>query len=319
MTEIIQRPAVGFGEGAIEFVGLHDGVEAGHEVGLPFKVRVEGTEYAVFAGSDLKVAEPHRRSNLGMLLPEAMREAAPDGIAVAGAVSRMAQPVYEFLGFSDFQMPRYALPLHGRTHFGVWAGLAVVAYRMMLRAMVAVKTRGFSFAPVDSDDRDAIRAAAKLIATDAHPCCEVHDEAWLWRHLHEGFSGDPLTMTVIRKQDELVGVCLTKVRRKEKVRNLRDVRLGSVVEWQVGDEFKDLTGWFLVREALSLVGVADLVEISTGNEAIQRLLNQLHWRLAGACDFMIGVAEKSPLAGNKLIEKSENWRLRPAMGDNGLC
>ena len=319
MTEIIQRPAVGFGEGAIEFVGLHDGVEAGHEVGLPFKVRVEGTEYAVFAGSDLKVAEAHRQSNLGMLLPEAMREASADGIAVAGAVSRMAQPVYEFLGFSNFQMPRYAVPLQGCRHFGVLGGCAIAIYWMFLQAMTRVKTRGLAFESVDPDDRDMIRAVADLIAADAHPCCEVHDEAWLWSHLHEGFSGDPLTMTVIRKDGQLVGTCLTKVRRKDKIRNLRDVRLGSVVEWQVKDEFKCLTGWLLVRTASSLAGVADLVEIPTVDAAIQGLLKKLHWRQTGACNFMIGVSEKSPLAGNMLIEKAENWRLRPAMGDNGVC
>ena len=34
--------------------------------------------------------------------------------------------------------------------------------------------------------------------------------------------------------------------------------------------------------------------------------------------YMVGVAEASPLAGDVEMMKAENWRLRPAMADNGL-
>ena len=60
---------------------------------LPLEIRVNGKTYPVFAGANLWVDPAHRKSNLGMLLPEAMRDASPSGVAVAGAVSRMAQPV----------------------------------------------------------------------------------------------------------------------------------------------------------------------------------------------------------------------------------
>lgn len=320
MTEIVQRPASGFGEGAVEFVGLHDGVEAGRVVGLPFKVRVEETEYAVFAGSDLKVAEAHRRSNLGMLLPEAMREASPDGIAVAAAVSRMAQPVYEFLGFSNFTMTRYAMPLHGRRHFGRLVGAAVAVYRRLVMALVSLRVARYEFATADADDAGTVREVARLIAADPHVCAEVHDEGWLRRHLSESFTGEsPLQLTVVKKSGRAVGFALVKLRRKGAVRNLKDVRLGSVVEWQFADEAKPLAGWLLARVALAQAEVADLVEVATADASVLATLRRLGWRRAGACNFMIGVSEDSPLAKSDTIRQAGNWRLRPAMADNGLC
>lgn len=319
-TQVIQRPANGFGEGAIEIVGLHDGVEAGRVVGLPFCVQVEGREYRVLAGSDLRVDAAHRRSNLGLLLPEALREASPDGIAVAAAVSRMAQPVYEFLGFANFTMMRYAMPLHGRRHFGRLVGAAVAVYRRLLEALVSLRVIRYEFAAAGVDDERTLREVARLIAADPHVCAEVHDEAWLRRHLSESFTGEsPLQLTVVKKAGRIVGFALVKLRRKGAVRNLKDVRLGSVVEWQFADEAKPLAGWLLARVALAQADVADLVEAATADESVLATLRRFGWRRAGECNFMIGVSERSPLAKNEAIRQAANWRLRPAMADNGLC
>lgn len=254
-----------------------------------------------------------------MLLPEAMRAAAPDKIAVAGGVSRMAQPVYEFLGFVNFQMPRYAMPLHGRRHFGLLTGAAIALYVRFVRSVVETKLRGLTFERIERDDSEGVRQAAELIAADESACAEVHDEAWIGRHLREAFAeGRPLELRAIRKGLRLVGVTMTKLRRKERVRNLRDVRLGSVVEWQFADEMHGLEGWALVKTALDLWKEADIVELATTDENVLQLLRRLGWRRAGESNFMIGVGDDSPLAGNVTVTRAENWRLRPAMGDNGL-
>ena len=77
-------------------------------------------------------------------------------------------------------------------------------------------------------------------------------------------------------------------------------------------------GWLLVRAALGLRDRADLVEIATDDVKIGRLLRRLGWRPVDYENFMIGMVESSPLAGDMELRKPENWRLRPAMGDNGL-
>ena len=319
MTEIRQREVEGFGAGAIELVGLHDGVEAGREIMLPLEIRVNGKTYPVFAGANLWVDPAHRKSNLGMLLPEAMRDASPSGVAVAGAVSRMAQPLYEFLGFAKFKMPRRAIPLRGRRHFGRLVGGAVAIYRTVLGWMAAWKTRGLAFEAVNPEDNATIREVAGLIAADRHAYCEVHDAMWLKRHLHEAFAGaNPLEMTVVRKSGAIVGFVMTKVRRRETLRNLHDVWHGMVVEWQVANPFSRLTGWMLVRVALSLRAQVDLVEIATDDALVQKLLGRLGWRSVDYETYMIGVKEDSPLAGDAGLKVAENWRLRPAMADNGL-
>ena len=319
MTEILQRTVEGFGAGAIELVGLHDGVEAGREVMIPLAIRARGETYPVVAGANLFVDPAHRKSNLGMLLPEAMRNASPSGVAVAGAVSRLAQPVYEFLGFAKFKMPRYAVPLHGRRHFGILVGMAVAVYRVLLDAVVSFRVRGLEMVLVDPDDETTVRAVADLISADRHPYCEVHDEGWLRRHMRESFTGErPLEMVAFRKGGRLVGFAMTKVRRRETLRNLKDVRHGMVVEWQFADELQGLAGWLLAKAALGLVDRADLVEIASDDAAVHLLLKRLGWRPVDYENVMIGTAETSPLSGDVEMRKSENWRLRPAMGDNGL-
>ena len=319
MTEIRQRSVEGFGPGAVELVGLHDGVEAGREVMLPLAIRAKGRTYPVVAGANLFVDPAHRKSNLGLLLPEAMRSASPSGVAVAAAVSRLAQPVYEFLGFAKFKMPRHAVPLHGRRHFGIWVGMAVAVYRSLLAAVTAFKTHGLTFASVDSADEETIRAVAELIAADRHPYCEVHDAQWLRRQMSESFTGEhPLEMMAVRKDGRLVGFGMTKVRRRETLRNLKDVRHGMVVEWQFVEEVQALSGWLLVKAALGLRDRADLVEIATDDERVGTLLRRLGWRSVDYENFMIGTTESSPLAGDSEMRKPENWRLRPAMGDNGV-
>lgn len=319
MTEIRQRAIEGFGPGAVELVGLHDGVEAGREVMLPLAIRAQGRTYPVVAGANLFVDPAHRKSNLGMLLPEAMRAASPSGVAVAGAVSRLAQPIYEFLGFAKFKMPRHAVPLHGRRHFGILVGMAVAVYRSLLAAVTAFKTRRLTFASVDSADEATLRAVAELIAADEHPYCEVHDADWLRRQMSVSFTGEhPLEMVVVRKDGRLVGFGMTKVRRRETLRNLKDVRHGMVVEWQFAEEVQALSGWLLVKAALGLRDRADLVEIATDDERVGALLRRLGWRPVDYENFMIGTTESSPLAGDMEMRKPENWRLRPAMGDNGL-
>ena len=319
MTEIRQRAVAGFGAGAIELVGLHDGVEAGREVVLPIAIRAQGRTYPAVAGANLWVDPAHRKSNLGMLLPEEMRTSSPSGVAVAGAVSRLAQPVYEFLGFAKFKMPRRAIPLHGRRHFGALVGMAVAAYRKLLDAVASFRIRGLELEPVAPADGATIREVAELIAADGHPYCEVHDADWLRRHMCESFTGEhPLEMTAVRKHGRLVGFAMTKVRRRETLRNLKDVRHGMVVEWQFAKEVQEVAGWLLVKVALGLQDRADLVEIATDDQQVGTLLGRLGWRPVDYENFMIGTTETSPLAGDEEMRKPENWRLRPAMGDNGL-
>ena len=318
-VEIVQRKAEGFGAGAVELVGMHDGVEAGREVMIPLEIRARGETYPVVAGANLFVDPAHRKSNLGMLLPEAMRNASPSGVAVAGAVSRLAQPVYEFLGFVKFKMPRFAIPLRGRRHFGILVGMAVAVYRILLGAVVSFKTRGLQVKPVHPDDETTIRAVAELISADRHPYCEVHDEAWLRPHMRESFTGErPLAMVAVRKNGRLVGFAMTKVRRRETLRNLKDVRHGMVVEWQFADELQRMSGWLLVKAALGLSDRADLVEIAADDAGVHSLLKRLGWRPVDYENVMIGTTETSPLSGDVEMRKPESWRLRPAMGDNGL-
>lgn len=319
MTEIVQRSVAEFGPGAVELVGLHNGVEAGREVMLPLAIRAKGRTYPVVAGANLFVDPAHRKSNLGMLLPEAMREASPSGVAVAGAVSRQAQPVYEFLGFAKFKMPRRAIPLHGRRHFGILIGVAIAAYRMLLSAVTAFKTRDLALTPVDPADAATVHAVAELIAADRHPYCEVHDERWIRRQMSESFTGEhPLEMVSVRKDGRIVGFVMTKVRRRATLRNLKDVRHGMVVEWQFAEACEALSGWLLVKAALGLRDRADIVEVATDDGKVGGLLRRLGWRPVDYENFMIGTTERSPLAGDGEMRKAENWRLRPAMGDNGL-
>lgn len=317
-----------------EIIGMCDGQEAGGEYVFPLRIKAGWRKYFVLAGSTLHVDPQFRKSGLGMDLPELRWQKSPHGIALGAGLSQMALPVHQLLDYNVFLLPRYLMLWKSRAvvemklpgTVGKLVALpidaAIFVYAVMLRIAASIKLRGYRVREVAPSDDTALSAVAKLIESDIHSYCEVHDQQWLKWHLTESFSDDgPANLSVIERGDEIVGFYLTKRRFHAQAshRGFKNVWLGSIIEWQAASGYEHKLPWFLLNAALSLhKAKMDAVELPTDDVRLQKFFRHLGWRQVGEGNFVIKAGTGSPLENDANIKVQANWRLRPAMGDNGL-
>ena len=317
-----------------QLVGVYKDEIAGGEVIFPLAVADRTKEYPCLSGAALWVDEAKRKSNLGMLLPEEMCNCSPCKIAVAGGTSQKALPVYQFLGYECFLMPRYVMLWKSRslieTRMCSWLARlcsrvvdgCIAVYAALLGVVSSIKLKGIEIKEISSDDAEMLGRVADLIGSDSARFSEVHDERWLRWHLTESFSKNgPLKLFVASKSDEVIGFYMVKSRFHEQAshRGFKNVWIGSVVEWQtkVGHECK--LRWLMIHAAIELRAKGmDAVEIPTTDSSLHNFFRQIGWRRVGESNFVIKAGSGSPLYGNVEITNIDNWRLRPAMGDAGL-
>lgn len=314
-------------------LGRFGGQVAGWETLFPVALRWQGREVAALSGSGLWVDAALRRSGLGMELPELRYQAASSGIALGAGLSTMALPVHQLLGYDVFTLPRYVFlarsravvetkiaGLAGRLVAGaadaVLGGLALIA-----RAVNAWRLRGTVLREVRADDAATLAIVAAMAAADDHQFAEVHDARWFKWMMTESVTSDaPARLWVLLRGNEIVGFALVKRRFHETAshRGFKNVWIGSVVEWGVGRGAEALERALVLRMALTLRKTCDAIEVATDDARLGRCLR--HWgaRVVGEGNFVIKGAADSLWAKTPESHQQGNWRLRPAMGDNGL-
>lgn len=317
-----------------KIVGMSDGREIGGEYVFPLFIKCGNARWKVLSGSTLYVDPQYRRSGLGMDLPELRWQKAPNGVALGAGLSQMAVPVHELLDYNVFPLPRLLMLWRSRPVvemkltgiagriLSALVDIAVAGYATVLRGMVGLKMRGYRVRSVGPDDASALADVARLIAEDPHPYGEVHDEKWLKWHLSESFSEDgPAELHMIARDGKTVGFYMTKRRFHAQAshRGFRNVWLGSIIEWQAAKGYDSNLSWFLLNAALGLRKArVDAVELPTDDPRLLRFFRRLGWLRLGAGNFVIKAGTGSPLENDSSLGVQANWRLRPAMGDNGL-
>ena len=322
------------GASIAKIAGYINGEEAGYEFVFPLRLRVPGGECDVLAGSSLFVNQAFRRSGLGMDLPELRWQKSPSKIALGASLSQMALPVHQLLDYNVFLLPRNIMLWRSRSLVemklkGTVAKIVsfvvdccIWGYSLLLKSLAMLALGGVNVEEVGIFNELILGDVARLIASDDAPYAEIHDVRWLKWHMTESFSENgPLRLSVARKKGEIVGFYMTKTRFHEQAshRGFKNVWLGSVVEWQMHKGYEKKLGWLLIHAALELKKYGmDAVEIPSADKSLNRFLRRIGWRHVGDSNFVIKAGEGSPLSGSEEMAKTENWRLRPAMGDAGL-
>ena len=269
-----------------------------------------------------------------MDLPELRWQYSPSKTALGAGLSQMALPVHQLLDYITFLLPRYIMVWKSRSVIetklrGILgrfvsrlADCCLALYAVVLRMVARLKLMGISVLEVTVDDVSELQEVVNLIERDKASFAEVHDVRWLKWHLAESFSNRGSTKLHVAKLKGIaIGFYMTKSRFHEQAshRGFRDVWLGSIIEWQMLPEYGEKLKWLLVDAALRLKSDGmDAVEIAIANLSLHRFFKRVGWRQVGDSNFVIKAGEKSPLNGNAELAKIENWRIRPAMGDNGL-
>lgn len=319
-----------------QWVGYADEKVAGFNYSFPIKVWADGHSYCSTTGSSLNVADWARKSGLGLILPaKGVEITSKDGIAIAAACSQMAIPVHKVNGYKFFLYPRYIalwrsrsvvemyLPKMLAKVFSLVIDVGIWLYRQILSTFAMFALHGYKVEEVLPDDEMTCKAMADIISVDGHRFREDHDAAWFKWHINCSFSKYGPAKTYVlkrRKMGEIVAFVMAKRRFHERAshRGFKNVWLGSVMEWGAREGMDGKLKWFIVKIALSLARSCDAVDLSTADGKLGSFAKHLGWRQVGEANVGVKVMKNFPHFGDKSIQEISNWRIRPAMGDNGL-
>lgn len=320
----------------IQAIGFVDGEVAGWDYIFPVAAKLDGKTYKAVSGSSLNVKPFARRSGLGLALPSAgFDKAAKDGLIIAAAISQMGIPIHEFNDYNFFFMPRYialwkSRPIVSAKLKGCFAsfvsavldvGLAFYANALKFMCLFALK--GCEVREVHADDEAALEAIAGIVAGDEHRFSELHDVRWFKWHLGCSFSAESrCRLHVIEREGRIVAFLMTKTRFYESAshRGFKNVRLGSINEWGCQTGYDKLLKWTIAKVALKLREEGcDACEFATADEKMAKAVRRMGWLHVGDTNAAVKILPNFP---EKSITQAmcdpANWRLRPAMGDNGL-
>lgn len=313
-------------------VGVKGNVAIGGEIHFPLYWRVRGGCMRVRYGSTTFVAKEHRKTALGLLISEFTNKVCSETITAGAGCSQMMLRMLRYWKEPIFLLSRMVMlfksraimemKLHGFVSRLV-AGcvdLGLRLYWMAVRFWVHYKLKGYVFETRSDYDADTFRQVADLIAADKHPFSEVHDIRWLKWHLTESFTmDDPMTLTLVKRDGALIAFYMTKIRFHEQAsaRGFKNVRLGSIMEWQIRHEDEADLPWILLRASCDMRGKVDAVELAVPDTLLERFFRRCGWRHVGESNFTFHI-HSEVLKKDADIFVKENWRLRPAMGDAGL-
>ena len=198
-------------------VGVKGNVAIGGEIHFPLYWRVRGEVIRVRYGSTTFVAKEHRKTALGLLIPEFTNKVCPAAINAGAGCSQMMCRMLRYWNEPIFLLPRMVMLFKSRAVVEMklrgllsrsvvgCVDLCLRFYWMTLRLLVRLKLKGYVFERRTDYDADTFQQVADLIASDKHPYAELHDVRWLKWFLSESFTmDDPMTLTLVKRKGALI-------------------------------------------------------------------------------------------------------------------
>lgn len=310
-----------------------DGEPAAAEYRWPVDLYADDDVLSAESGGESYTVEKYRKESLGLDLW--MRPlSAPFYLSAGCGMSQIAAKILKRLGRTMFYMPRMIALIKSSSVLKAKLGNCVGSilsplvdaglwsFRMIQKGLVNCRLHGLVVRLVDIDDDECLGKIAELIVSDNRRFGEVHNKAWLKWHM--GFcshGNEPARVLVFERNGELVAFTMLKKKFYEtaSARGFKNVMLGSVIEWQVKDSCRKLLP-SVISQAVLWLGKdgCDAVEVVSDDAVILSACRRSLMVQVGQGNFGVTVGKKSPLMEHEGWCDQHNWRLRPAMCDNGI-
>ncbi len=290
---------------------------------FPGEITIDGAATPVIWGSALGVPEKHRATGIGLML--AMKMQTVGGWIGAFGVSQIALPLYTNLRWANLSLPRYVQVRRSRRFLAAYLkSEALAALLAPLADLAFAARRALSPTPGGYELVPAERMPEELAAKFPVPegAAAHRSPAWINWLLSTEFNDVPTRKTALHlvhrnNSDEIAGYVLTKQRHFDDVtqRHVKDVTIASVQDWMSFDAALPEPQLLALGIAAAAQTSPDAVEVCTADPTEQRAMRRRGLLGMGQLNFLCKPTRSTALADDKWRDV-ENWRLRPAEGDN---
>ena len=322
-------------DSATRVVLMVDGAVAGGEYVYPLEIVADGKIVKCGSGSETSIKEEYRKSAVGLefLSGEGPLEESTHVSLGCGMAQRYAR-IHKMFGYKIFPMPRFMAVFHSHSVVEMYAPRVLVKTLsaildcglLLWWKLVALYgtwcLRHYEIREVKPDETGVLARIAELTMSDGMRFKENHCVEWFRWHLTQALHEEgPSRLYAMTKAGVVVGFFMTKRRfhAQASSRGFKNVMLGSVIEWGVESELQKMLVPAVLAAVLQLRREkVDAVEVATSDTALIGGLRRSLMRPVGESNFGIRVGGRSVLAEVPGWDDPANWRLRPAMCDNGL-
>lgn len=319
----INNPNLKSDEEVAYVLGYVDDEIVGRAMHFPTRVKLEKKNYDCLTGSALEVYKDFQKYAVGADIMSYPVFTDKRYFVIAAGISEQALPLYKKLRYHILNYDRYLKVYNFKSileYKGI-KGLSNKIINALLIPVVKIHSKIFSASKIHDFEIKKVsiipKSINKISVTDKYRFMEVHDYKWLQWNLNNNFTDHPYNKKkffIIYKDSKEFGFFMIKETYRKDAGRLKNVKLGSIIEWGSIDE-NILSELDIYKIALPYFSKdIDLVEVATADKTLGKSLKKLgflKFRLAH-----IVFKDKKKLFPD--AKNIENWRIRLGYCDVGF-
>ena len=319
----LSNPCAGADDDVFMYLVEADGVPVGRTMLFDTRLKIGDEIVPLYSGSALQVVESFQKYGLGGEIFAFGRTIKKRKLNLSAGISDMALPLYKVMKYSIFEFPKLLLirdtkPLMGK--YGVkgvlqsFLGGIANSFLRCYSFLTGFKTQKLKKKYSLEKMTRIPDWVDEITLNDGHKYAEVHDHLWLQWCLDNSFKSHNLDIQsfyIIKHEDKPFGFVMTKERYREEVQGMKNVLIGSIVEWGVKDE-KVLNETDICRLVLGTFSKdVDIIEAASNDVETQHSLKRMGFIHHG--DAHIAFRDKT----KQLTDSGDAslWRLRYGYAD----
>ena len=206
---------------------------------------------------------------------------------LSAGISDMALPLYKRTKYHIFEFPKFLRVNNSRALLGKYGlkgillatASALVNFLLHLFYLLSKERTGKLKKQYTLEKTEVVPEwVDDIVLDERYKYAEVHDQKWLQWNLDNNFKGherDIQSFYIIKLADKYVGFVMTKERYRSEVQGMKNVMIGSIVEWGSVNESKlnEASIYRLVLDTFSKD--VDIIETATNNADTQHELKKI--------------------------------------------
>lgn len=319
----LSNPNLGNDDDTFMYLIEADGIPVGRTMLFDTRLKIGREIVPLYSGSALQVEDSFQRYGLGAEIFAFGRTIKKRKLNLSAGISDMALPLYKVTKYHIFEFPKLlrlqnSKPLIGKYGIkGVHQAIIGGVLNFFLKTFyffTRTKTKKLKKKYTLEKVGQVPQWVNDVVLNDGHKYAEVHDHKWLQWCLDNNFKGgveDIQSFFVIKQDGVPMGFVMTKERFREETQGMKNVKIGSIVEWGSKDEnvLGEADLYRLVLDTFSKD--VDIIETATNNANTQHALKRIGFIHHGEAHIAFKDKTKQLMdSGNASL-----WRLRYGYAD----